>query len=103
MHGAAAAALLTHAFERGVCSRRSLSVSIALSLACFASGRTYNQSVAVTGQMDLEGNILDVAGLEGKIEVCKRKQLARLLVPASTLAVRMALLSQAAVAAGVHR
>lgn len=54
--------------------------------------------------MDLEGNILDVAGLEGKIEVCKRKQLARLLVPASTLAVRMAaLLSQAAIAAGVHR
>lgn len=68
-------------------ARSSLAVSVALSLVCFATGRTYDQSVAVTGAMDLCGNIEDVAGLEGKIEVCQRKKLARLLVPATTLAV----------------
>lgn len=92
---------------------RSLCVPVALSLVCFASGRKYNavgakalfrslrqhphvsllcpcphlQKVAVTGDLDLQGNILDVGGLEGKIEVCHRKGVSLLLIPATSLAV----------------
>jgi ATP-dependent Lon protease len=63
----------------------SLTVATALSLLCLALGVRADDRVAITGGMDLRGNICHVQGLAGKLEGCKERGIRRLLVPAASL------------------
>lgn len=60
---------------------QSLGVAAALSLVCMVTGRAPRQDVAVTGAMDMRGNVLSVSGLEGKLRACKAGGLSALLAP----------------------
>lgn len=47
----------------------SLGVAAALSLLSLVLGRRADQEVVVTGAIDLMGNVMDVEGLHGKLQV----------------------------------
>lgn len=65
----------------------SVSVGIALSLACMVGKRVPKSTVAVTGHLDLRGNVLDVGGLQGKLRGCQQiDSITTLLVPEESLA-----------------
>lgn len=67
-------------------SGRSVAAAFALSLVCMLVKRPASRSVAVTGNLDLAGNILEVEGLQGKLRACQRHEVDLLLVPAASLA-----------------
>lgn len=64
---------------------RSLTVAAVISLVCMAMGVEADQGVAVTGCLDLRGNVCPVRGLEGKLAGCMARGIRRLLVPASSV------------------
>lgn len=64
---------------------RSLTVAAALSLLGLALRCQLDQTVAVSGDMDLRGNIYDVEGLAGKLQGCMARGIRTLLVPETSL------------------
>lgn len=64
----------------------SLGPATALSLVAMATRRRVKQTVAVTGLLDLSGNVLGVAGLRAKLRACLASGIETLLVPQETMA-----------------
>lgn len=68
-------------------SGQSVTVGIALSLVCMLVKRNVKPTVAVTGNLDLRGNVLEVTGLQAKLRACQaRESIETLLVPEASLA-----------------
>lgn len=74
--------------HRGCIDGGSLGAATALSLVSMLTRRRVKPAVAVTGLVDLSGNVLHVAGLRGKLWACWKRevQVDMLLVPQETLA-----------------
>jgi ATP-dependent Lon protease len=65
----------------------SVSVCIALSLVCMLVRRRAKRTMAMTGALDLRGNVLPVGGLQGKLRGCQQRDyIDTLLVPEASLA-----------------
>jgi hypothetical protein len=65
----------------------SVSVCIALSLVCMLVRRQAKRTVAMTGALDLQGNVLPVTGLQGKLRGCQQEDfIDTLLVSEASLA-----------------
>jgi ATP-dependent Lon protease len=65
----------------------SVSVCIALSLVCMLVRRQAKRTVAMTGNLDLRGSVLEVEGLQGKLRGCQQLDyIDTLLVPEASLA-----------------
>lgn len=65
---------------------RSVTAAIALSLVCMLTKRRARQTVVLTGNMDLRGNMLEVEGLQGKLRACQARGMETFLVPEASLA-----------------
>jgi ATP-dependent Lon protease len=64
----------------------SMTVCIALSLVCMLVRRQAKSTVAITGSLDLQGNVLEVGGLQGKLRGCQKIDcINTLLVPKASL------------------
>ena len=73
--------------HRGSVIGGSLGPATALSLVSILTRRPVKPTVAVTGLLDLRGNVLGVGSLQAKLRACKEGGIETLLVPATTLAV----------------
>jgi hypothetical protein len=63
----------------------SAAACVALSLVCLLGGRMCAEHlVAVTGDIDLRGRVLEVGGIREKLEVLQRRRLRRLIIPETT-------------------
>jgi ATP-dependent Lon protease len=61
----------------------SAGIAICLAIVSVLSGYPINQKIAMTGEIDLEGNVLPIGGLDSKIQGAKLNNVSKILIPYS--------------------